>query len=219
MKEQDRFEDFVRTAINELDPAPLIPREQMWARIAEARRFRRKARRALPAWALWSAALAAMLVIGAALGRISALHQSDTQSNATRVARGANEGGESQSSALRGEIGGTPTLTPYRLAALQHLGRAEMLLTSVSSGAVDPQVHGWAKDMLTTTRLLLDSPAASDARMAHLLEDLELLLAQIANATVSVNDAELHLIQHGIEQTDVLTRLRATLPAHPAIGT
>src|SRR5262245_51062089 len=75
MKEQDKFEDFVRTAINELDPLPSVPREEMWARIAETRRFQRKVRRGLPAWASWSAALAAMLVIGIALGRISAARQ------------------------------------------------------------------------------------------------------------------------------------------------
>ena len=37
-----------------------------------------------------------------------------------------------------------------------------------------------ARSLLGTNRLLLDSPVATDPRMRQLLEDLELVLAQIA---------------------------------------
>ena len=204
MKDQDKFEDFVRTAINELDPLPRVPREEMWSRIESARRFRRQPVRTLPAWSRWVAALAAMLVLGIGLGRISVRNQTPvnapvlTQNGAAEVNTGA----------------------PYRVAALQHLSNAEVLLTSVNSGSVDQQVIGWARDMLATTRLMLDSPAASDPRIAQLLQDLELLLAQVATTTVDAPDTELELIQHGIQHTDVLPRLRATVPRNTsAAGT
>jgi hypothetical protein len=55
--------------------------------------------------------------------------------------------------------------------------------------------------------------------MKRLLEDLELILMQIASPA-SDERGELDLIQHGIQQTDVLPRLRATLPASgAAVGT
>jgi hypothetical protein len=38
----------------------------------------------------------------------------------------------------------------------------------------------WARDLLTTTRLLLDSPAGADPARRELLETLELVLVQIA---------------------------------------
>ena len=206
MKDQDGFEDFVRTAINELDPLPSVPREEMWSRIESARRFRRRPVRTLPAWTRWGAALAAMLVLGIAVGRFSVLRQTESASPALT---------QNGSPETNGNTG-----APYRIAALQHLSNAEVLLTSVSSGSVDQQVIGWARDMLTTTRLMLDSPAASDPRMAHLLQDLELLLAQVAGATANANDTELEIIQHGIQHTDVLPRLRATLPRNTnAAGT
>ena len=209
MKEQDKFEDFVRTAVNELDPLPSVPREEMWARIEEARRFQRRSRRSLPAWVSWSAALAAMLLIGIALGRISAARQGGTPERLAGTA--------SPTLPVAGNTAHEVSQpAPYRLAALQHLGRAEVLLTSVSTGSVDAQVNGWALDMLTSTRLLLQSPATDDPRIEHLLEDLELLLAQIANPSVNISKAELHLIHDGMKQTDVLTRVRATLRANQA---
>jgi hypothetical protein len=69
--------------------------------------------------------------------------------------------------------------------------------------------------------MLMDSPAADDPRMAHLFDDLELLLAQIAAAgPAQGNKTDLNLIQQGIDQTNVLPRLRATAPANmTAAGT
>ncbi len=207
MTEQDKFEEFVRSTINELDPRPNVPRDAMWAQIDAARRFRRAPQRRLPAWSRWSLAVAAALVVGIGLGRLTRVQQTPLNPQQQPVATS----------------GGTTTLdnnaSSMRFAALSHLGRAEVLLTSVRSGSVDTQMVQWAGDMLITTRLLLDAAAAQDARLIRLLEDLELLLTQIASTAVTASPAELDLIQRGIEQTDVLPRLRATLPATLAAGT
>ena len=47
------------------------------------------------------------------------------------------------------------------------------------SGRTDQQFASRAGDLLTRTRLLMDSPAANDPAMRDLLEDLELVLMQV----------------------------------------
>ena len=220
MTQDDRFEDFVRSAIHELDPAPEVPREEMWARIESARRFQRPKTRAQPVWLAWGVGAAALLAVGIGIGRMTAVRQPTQQvaSSSTPAANGA----AASTSAPRPENGAagrsdnTASASPYRLAALQHLSRAEVLLTAVSSGTVDREVTLWANDMLASTRMLMDSPAADDPRIEQLLEDLELLLAQIAAAAPGQRKAELDLIQQGIDQTNVLPRLRATVPGNSA---
>jgi hypothetical protein len=231
MNQDDRFEDFVRSAIHELDPAPSVPRDEMWARIESARRFQRPKRRVQPMWLAWGAGVAAVLALGIGIGRISAPHP-PTQQVATQSqpagqsvetpSNGAMAPPRRENTPSRRNDGAEPySPQSYRLAALQHLSRVELLITTINSGTVDPEVSGWAKDMLASTRMLMNSPAADDPRIDRLLQDLELILAQIAAVTPAErNKAELDLIQHGIEQTNVLPRLRATMPAsQTAAGT
>ena len=215
MTHDDKFEDFVRSAVNELDRVPPVPREEMWARIESARRFQRPKKRVQPIWLAWGAALAAMLAVGIGLGRMS-MRQPAAQVAVQTQPAAANA---TTNNASNETVDNTIRVSPYRLAALQHLSRAEALLTEVSNGSVDGKMTSWAKDMLASTRMLMASPASDDQRMAHLLQDLELILAQIAAATPAERSkAELDLIQHGIEQTNVLPRLRATMPANSAVA-
>jgi hypothetical protein len=108
---------------------------------------------------------------------------------------------------------------PYRLAAAEHLALTETLLTTVSAdaraGRADSSVALWARDLLGTTRMLLDSPAARDPKLARLLEDLELVLAEVAQLHPARGPGELQAIDRAVRQRGVLTRLRATLPAGP----
>lgn len=112
----------------------------------------------------------------------------------------------------------------YRLVAAQTLGQAEMLLTSFraetkAGGTVDPQVITWAGDVLSSTRLLLDSPAGRDPRLRPLLEDLELVLAQIVQlqgAPAGTAGADADLIDHALQQRDIMPRLRTAVPAGAA---
>jgi len=230
MTHDDKFEDFVRSAVNELDRVPVVPRDEMWTRIESARRFQRPKKRVQPVWLAWGAALAAMLAIGIGLGRMSMRQpatraavqtQQPVVANAPtqNVANSPTRQAETTGNRANDNTYGANRMSPYRLVALQHLSRAEVLLTEVSNGTVDSEVTSWAKEMLANTRMLMASPAADDQRIEHLLQDLELILAQIAAATPAErNKAELNLIQHGIEQTNVLPRLRATVPANSAVA-
>lgn len=114
------------------------------------------------------------------------------------------------------ERGGTNMA--YRLAMLQHLAGTEAMLISfraaAKSGNVDAQLTSWARDLLTTTRLMQASPVATDPTMKRLLDDLELVLVQIAQYTAKGEHRaeELDLIEHSIERRGVLPKLRTTIP-------
>ncbi|MDQ3242252.1 MAG: hypothetical protein M3Q09_00770, partial [Gemmatimonadota bacterium] len=122
----------------------------------------------------------------------------------------------------RGLAGDAPGTDTYQVATIRHLADAEALLTSFSletrDQKMDAQLAGWAKGLLSNTRLLLDSPAGEDARRARLLEDLELVLAQIVQLSPAAAASERELIQGSINNGQVMTRLRTAIPAGPTRG-
>ena len=109
----------------------------------------------------------------------------------------------------------------YHAAALQTLAQAEALLTAYRSGEdARPDAESmrlaarWARDVLSSTRLLLDSPAARDAQLRALLTDLELVLAQIVQRSGAPLEAgERDLIERAMRDRDLLPRLRSAVPA------
>lgn len=107
----------------------------------------------------------------------------------------------------------------YRLAVVEHLAGTEAMLTSFRAaakrGEVDAQITTWAKNLLTTTRLLQASAAQEDPTMKRLLDDLELVLVQIAQytSTGAHHAEELELIEHSIERRGVIGKLQTTVPA------
>ena len=180
-------------------PAP--PREEMWAAIA-ARRAAPRVRVIRGPW-VWGLAAAAVLAVGVALGRWSAARGPASDATVAADTPGAP----------------VPADAPLRLAATQYLSRAEALLTGVRSGSVpvDAQFLASARDLLSMTRLLLDSPLAQDPQLLDLLEDLELVLVQVVQLEpASGGTDELDLITDGMNQRGVLPRLRSAIPAGPA---
>ena len=172
----------------------------MWARIA-AERQRRQVIELRP-WMRWALAAAAVLVLGIGIGRWSARQPVSGRSP----------------TAARSD---TSQNLAYAVAAQQYLTRTEVLLTDFRAqsarGRLDPQFVAAARDLLTTTRLMLDSPAANDPRLQPLLEDLELVLAQITQIRAEPGRKnEMDLINQGLNQRSVLTRLRTASPAIPA---
>ncbi len=104
----------------------------------------------------------------------------------------------------------------YDLARTNHLAQMEALLTTFRAeahGRADGQLATWARDLLMTTRLLLDSPAAEDAKNRRLLEDLELVLVQIVNLAPDAGAADRGSIERTLENGQVMTRLRSAVPA------
>jgi hypothetical protein len=146
--------------------------------------------------------IAATLLLGIGIGRATVSFKSASQKSATTVA--------AVPVAAR-----TDSLTepaPYSTETSQYLGQTAALLialpSEVRAGRANEQFLGRAGELLTRTRLLLDSPAANDPTMRNLLEDLELVLAQIVHLQNNQSHTELDLINRALEQRDVIPRLR-----------
>jgi hypothetical protein len=108
----------------------------------------------------------------------------------------------------------------YKTAAAQTLVQAEALLTAyrADQGSRDPQAMQqaarWARDVLSSTRLLIDSPAGRDPQMRALFNDLELILAQLVQLSgTSLQANERELIDRAMRDRDLLPRLRSVVPA------
>jgi hypothetical protein len=107
----------------------------------------------------------------------------------------------------------------YRLVMLRHLAGSEAMITAFRSsarrGEVDAQIGDWSRELLGTTRLLEASRVTQDPTMKRLLEDLDLVLAQIAQyVTNGKHDPDdLDLIEQSIDKRGVITKLRSSLPA------
>jgi hypothetical protein len=202
MMDEDRLDTRVEQAAREYHRPPATPREEMWARIAAERARRRAAPRviALRPWLRLGLAAAAVLVMGIVIGRATR----PAPQGAPDLARGPGEAPASADLA-------------YAVAAGQYLNHAEALLTGFRAeargGRPDAQFVTQARDLLSTTRLMLDSPVAKNPRMKGLLEDLELVLAQIATLPASGSREDVNSITQGLEQRGVLLRLRTTVPA------
>lgn len=105
--------------------------------------------------------------------------------------------------------GGSAT---YSIASQQHLTRAEALVAVVSAmpadAALDSLTGRWARDVLTNTRLLLDSPAGDDPARRRLLEDLETVLVQLVQRSGRTAE-DRAMIDRTLQKTQILTRLRS----------
>ncbi|HWC74891.1 MAG TPA: hypothetical protein VG454_13230 [Gemmatimonadales bacterium] len=208
--EDPKFEQWLKDVARATYHAPgNTPREEMWARIAAERQRRAERGRVieLRPWMRWAVAAAAVLVLGIGIGRWTVRQQ--------------------QASA--GSGAGTPAVTPvaavndssrdlaYEVATTQYLSRTETFLTSFRSDVHTPassaRFAAQARDLLTTTQLMLDSPAGQDPRFRGLLEDLELVLVQISQLNGGPHDTD--LITQGMNQSNVLPKLRSVIPAGP----
>jgi len=106
----------------------------------------------------------------------------------------------------------------YQLTAVRHLSEAEALLTSFRTHSsadqqMDAQMGSWARQLLSNTRLLLDSPVANDPQRRPLLEDLELVLVQIVQLSPGSTPQDREMIEKTLRQDHVMTRLRTAIPA------
>lgn len=107
----------------------------------------------------------------------------------------------------------------YQLTAVQYLSEAEALLTSFRNRSsadqqMDAQLGSWARQLLTNTRLLIDSPVGDDPQRKPLLQDLELVLVQIVQQLSPGSTAQdRELIEKTLQQEHVMTRLRTAIPA------
>ncbi|HEY5086459.1 MAG TPA: hypothetical protein VII66_03785 [Gemmatimonadaceae bacterium] len=107
--------------------------------------------------------------------------------------------------------------TAYSLATVRHFTAVEALLTSYQSAqhdaANDAQLAAWARSLLSQTRLLLDSPAATDPMRNKLLQDLELILVQMTQLSPANTSIDRESLDGSMNHSAVITRLRTAVPA------
>jgi hypothetical protein len=215
--DEDRFAAYLRGAAHDYNNPPSLAKDdldEMWSCIEEdsfgkrpfvsptAQIGRRKSDRAF-----WTARtllpLAAVLVLGIAIGRYvsprkQALSATDVASKTPVIADSVS------------------IPDPYQATTTRYLGQTVALLATLpaesrNGNRSDARFAAHAHDLLQTTRLLLDSPAAADPRFRNLLEDLELVLAQVVRLQSDQSPAEMDLIRQALEQRDVLPRLRTAV--------
>jgi hypothetical protein len=179
---------------------------------------------------LWPVAAAAILLIGITIGRqISEPNGSvvDAESGGVTPSIGLVENDDAGDATEGSDRWSQPTSEAmYRLAAGRYLARTDALLTEFRQAAVsptpgmpgagagvNPPMLGWAGDLLLETRLLQDSPLGKNAELSRLLNDLELILAQIVQMADEANPRERELIRESIEQRSLLFRVREEIPA------
>ncbi|GAB1344213.1 hypothetical protein [Gemmatimonas sp.] len=210
--------DCVREAQAELDAGVEVPREMMWARIqrertqgAETQAPARLAEvtplhgaavgtRGPARWWRQVAAAAAVLVSGVAIGR----YVVPSPTSAPSMVAAA----DSASSAFSAD--------PSHVAMQEHLVRTVTLLTTVRDEARVPnagtELAPLARELLSTTRLLLDQPQLRDERTRRLLQDLELVLVQVIQARSTAPETQ-RAPRETLRETNLLTRVNALVTA------
>jgi hypothetical protein len=218
----DRFDDLLRDAAREYNEPPETPRDAMWQRIVAERAqragstdlekadpvvlpFRPRTPRLVRPFGI-AAGIAAVLALGIGLGRLSAPSTPAAPPSGPVAAQPA-----------------TPRVSTaaYELATTEYLSQSEAFLTlfraSLRQNTGNQQLAAaTARQLLATNRLLLDSPAAEDSNTKLLLQDLELVLAQIAQLSPQSRTRDLDLITEGLERGAVMTRLRTAVPSGPS---
>ena len=188
-----------------------IPREEMWNAIVRARQARVVPVRGR--WSLiadrWPMAIAATLLIGAGIGLGYWMRGPEAGPDPLIVTQQ-----QTPDSVIRN--------TTYEVASVAHLTAVESMLTSFRAEQqteTQATLQRLARDLLATTRLLMDSPAAEDASRRQLLEDLEYVLAQIVLLDPNAPAEDRAMVDRAIAREQVLTRIRSSIPAGFSSGT
>lgn len=183
------------------EPAPDLG-ERIWARVEprlEARSAASPVSRG-PWLALAAAAGLAAVAVVASSGRIAV--------------PGAEP--EPGLAAASGQVAFTPAARERVLLTrvAHHLDGSQRLLASVSNGEPSrtdlADARAWAQRALSANRVYRNAAAgAGEKRMVALLDAMEPLLIEIANAPETMTPGELAFLQQRIEDADLLFRMRS----------
>ena len=201
--DEDRFEEVIRDLPRSFNAPPPAPLDEMWSAIEDSHFNAPQAKTSRGSFFSTPWLAAATLLIGIGIGvlipRVKA--PPAAQPPIAQTASAADT---------------SAVADAYRDQTHQYLGQAAALLISLptkdGSKTADSAFANKAADLLVTTRLLIDSPAAShDVKLRSLLEDLELVLVQIARLRNERSRSDLDLIHQAVEQGDVLSRLNTAV--------
>jgi hypothetical protein len=207
--DNEKFEQFLQREVKDYNsPVTPPPADAIWSQIEQdvaaaidpVRVRRLNTRRT---WITVGVGLAAALVIGVALGRWTA------DEKTTQVATAPK--------AMTTEDDSARMAAHAQAATMEHLAQTEIFLTAVradlKAGRTDADLAARSRELLARTRLLLGASTDRSPATEELLQDLELLLAEIAALPTSRPSMDLRLLNETMRQGDVLPRIRTTLPA------
>lgn len=212
---EDRLDNLIRDAARDYNAPPATPRAEMWEAIRASREAARTEVRPPAVRPSRSPlrlvlAIAALLALGISIGRLTVPARSGSAAAPAQPTVAAAPEAAAAEQRERGEAAA-------RFATDAHLTQVETFLTEFGTRPAATDFSAQAQDLLTDTRLLLDSKRVVDPRTRKLLEDLELVLAQIATLNPGTRDMDRDLIADGLAQSHLRTRLRNAIPAGSAI--
>jgi hypothetical protein len=179
---------------------PDPPVDAMWDVVASTLFRPRHSRR--PGWTTVGLAAAAALIVGAMGGRYLAR---------ARVATAPIAAAPSMLPTTTPALTVTNAADAHAMSDL--LDHTALLLARlpVDSGvhALDPQITRESARLLTRTRLLLDAPVADNLQLRNLLEDLELVLAQVTRIEPQHPHSDMQFIQTTLHEHNLVPRLRS----------
>jgi hypothetical protein len=216
---EEKWNEALRDLARDYNQPPMIvPRDAMYAAIVAGQRRGRSRTIYIRRFAPLAAAAVVLLAVGIGIGRV-------TGPGGRTVATGPTQ---------------TPMPTPaketpavpdaYAIVTTQQLVQAQALLTAFnansanrannannannakSDGKTDAHLAAWASDLLSNTRMLLDSPAGADPHRRQLLQDLELVLVQIAALSPDAATTDRDAIAQTLKDAQVLPRIKAAIP-------
>lgn len=212
MHDDSKFDDFLRQGARDYNAPVPPPADAIWAAIerdvAQAIAPPSRASRTFRAAAWMTLGIAATLLIGVAVGR--------------RTARepGAQVAAQVVASTPPPTTDSAGTGAHARAVTFEHLEEAEVFLTTVraelKSGRADTERADRSRNLLVRTRVLLGAVPNRTPEVERLLEDLELLLAEIAALPPDRSSLDRTLLDESMRGGNILPRIRSTLPARMA---
>ena len=222
----ERLDELMATAKHTYRVPADPPLDSMWARIerehfdsattlesielADGGRFPMRTR-GPRRWLMPAAGIAATLLLGVGIGRFTAPPQASDVANLPPATD------------ARLQVASN-VAEPLQRATSEYIDETVALLASLrrdvrtSGSPSNARFVAQATLLLGQTRLLLDSPAASDPQLRELLDDLELVLAQVAKLRSEPRAEELTFITEAMDERAVVPRLRTVAASLSASG-
>ncbi len=201
MMDDNKLDELLADAQRSHRAPPVAPLDAIWSRV-EAEVFAVQPHRNRPSWRVFAGAIAATLVFGVLIGRASA-------------ARDISLPFATKTAATPAQLASTSAAAPYQRTMQEFLGSTAVLIAALPAngrpGTNDTKLTEQARALLGTARLLLDSPVGKDQRTKDLLEDLELVLAQVARLQSQRPGEALTMINEALEERDVVPRIRTAV--------
>jgi hypothetical protein len=208
--DNEKFEQFLQREVKDYNAPVTPPADAIWSKIEQdvavaidPVRVRRISTRRT--WLAAGVGIAAALVIGIGLGRMTI----DTDASRPRLAN--------VPTTMTAPDDSARTAAHAEAATMEHLAQTEIFLTAVradlKAGRTDADLAERSRELLARTRLLLGASTDRSPATEELLQDLELLLAEISALPTSRPSMDLRLLNETMRQGDILPRIRTTLPA------